>query len=77
MPVFLAQGTTGTTVRPAVTEDYTRSLCKAGSPVRMMAVPKVGHAFIGRDRPTRRSTGCPTASTAAPHQAIAESFAGG
>jgi dipeptidyl aminopeptidase/acylaminoacyl peptidase len=49
MPVFLAQGTTDTTVRPAVTEDYMRSLCKAGSPVRMMAVPKVGHAFIGRD----------------------------
>lgn len=42
-------GTTGTTVRPAVTEDYMRSLCKVGSPVRMMAVPKIGHAFIGRD----------------------------
>lgn len=49
MPVFLAQGTEDTTVRPAVTESYMQSLCRAGSPVRMMVVPKVGHAFIGRN----------------------------
>jgi len=49
IPVFLAQGSTDNTVRPAVTKSYMQSLCKAGSRVRMMVVPNVGHAFIGRD----------------------------
>lgn len=49
LPVFLAQGTGDTTVRPVVTESYMRSLCKAGSAVRMMVLPDVGHAFVGRD----------------------------
>lgn len=49
LPVFLAQGTSDTTVRPSVTESYMRSLCKAGSAVRMMVLPDVGYAFIGRD----------------------------
>jgi acetyl esterase/lipase len=69
MPVFLAQGIGDTTVRPAVTESYMQSLCKAGSPVRMLALPKVGHAFIGRDSAsaavdwmTDRFDGRPTAS---------------
>ena len=48
LPVFLAQGTADTTVRPAVTEAYMRALCKSGNPVEMMVVPKVGHAFIGK-----------------------------
>lgn len=49
IPVFLAQGSADNTVRPEVTKSYMQSLCKAGSRVRMMVVPNVGHAFIGRD----------------------------
>lgn len=49
MPMFLSQGTGDTTVRPAVTAAYMQSLCRAGSPVRMVILPKVIHAFIARD----------------------------
>jgi acetyl esterase/lipase len=49
LPVLLAQGTGDTTVRSVVTESYMRSLCAAGSAVRMMVLPNIGHAFIGRD----------------------------
>lgn len=49
IPVFLAQGTTDLTVRPAVTQEYKDRLCRDGSRVRMLSVPNVGHAFIARD----------------------------
>jgi acetyl esterase/lipase len=49
IPVFLAQGTADELVRPAVTQDYMTRLCKAGSKVRMLLMPGVGHGFAGRD----------------------------
>jgi pimeloyl-ACP methyl ester carboxylesterase len=49
IPVFLAQGTADTLVRPEVTRSYMTSLCRAGSAVRMVLLPKIGHAFIARD----------------------------
>jgi acetyl esterase/lipase len=49
IPVFLAQGTIDELVRPAVTQDYMTRLCKAGSKVRMLMLPGVGHGFAGRD----------------------------
>jgi acetyl esterase/lipase len=49
IPVFLAQGMKDTLVRPAVTEQYMQSLCKAGSSVLWHAVPGSGHLFVARD----------------------------
>lgn len=49
IPVFLAQGATDGLVRPQVTQDYMQRLCKAGSKVRLMMMPNVGHGFAGRD----------------------------
>ena len=49
VPVFLAQGATDELVRPAVTENYMTKLCRAGSKVRMMLLPGVGHLSVGRD----------------------------
>lgn len=49
IPVFLAQGMSDELVRPAVTQDYMTRLCRAGSKVRMLLMPGVGHGFIGRD----------------------------
>ena len=49
MPVFLVQGDADTIVRPAVTETYRRELCKAGSPVRMVVLPGIGHAGVAHD----------------------------
>ena len=49
IPVFLAQGTADELVRPAVTQEYMTQLCRAGSKVRMMLMPGVGHGFVGRD----------------------------
>jgi pimeloyl-ACP methyl ester carboxylesterase len=43
VPVFLAQGTIDKIIRPAVTKDYMSKLCKAGSKVRMMVLPNIGH----------------------------------
>jgi len=45
IPVFLAQGTADRVIRPAVTESYAKSLCRAGSKVRLMSLPNVGHGF--------------------------------
>jgi acetyl esterase/lipase len=53
IPVFLAQGTGDNLVRPAVTANYMNRLCQAGSRVRMLSLPGVGHAFIGRDSASR------------------------
>lgn len=49
IPLFLAQGTTDTIVRPEVTRGYMQRQCKAGGKVAMMWVPNVGHGFVARD----------------------------
>jgi acetyl esterase/lipase len=49
IPVFLAQGSTDSLVRPQVTQDYMRHLCNAGSRVSLLMMPNVGHGFAGRD----------------------------
>lgn len=49
IPVFLAQGTSDDTIWPQVTIDYMRRLCAAGSKVRLLMLPGVGHAWIARD----------------------------
>ena len=49
IPVFLAQGTTDNVVVPKVTYAYMRRLCAAGSAVRLVTLPGVGHGFIARD----------------------------
>jgi alpha-beta hydrolase superfamily lysophospholipase len=51
IPVFLAQGTADQIIRPQVTEDYMKKLCLAGSRVRMMLMPNIGH-----DRAAQAST---------------------
>jgi len=43
LPVFLAQGTVDQIIRPAVTRAYMGRLCKAGSPVKMVTLPNIGH----------------------------------
>jgi acetyl esterase/lipase len=43
IPVFLAQGTIDQIIRPDVTRDYMGKLCKAGSKVRMLIMPNIGH----------------------------------
>jgi Secretory lipase len=43
IPVFLAQGTIDKIIRPDVTRDYMSKLCKAGSKVRLMMLPNIGH----------------------------------
>jgi pimeloyl-ACP methyl ester carboxylesterase len=43
VPVFLAQGTTDQIIRPDVTRDYMSKLCKAGSKVKLMILPDIGH----------------------------------
>ena len=43
IPVFLAQGTTDQIIRPDVTRDYMRKLCEAGSKVKLVMLPNIGH----------------------------------
>ena len=49
IPVFLAQGSADTLVRPAVTEAYRARLCRNGNRVEFVLLARVGHAFIARD----------------------------
>jgi acetyl esterase/lipase len=49
IPIFLAQGTSDELVRAQVTQDYMQRLCRAGSKVRMVLMPGVGHGFAARD----------------------------
>ncbi|HLH48768.1 MAG TPA: alpha/beta fold hydrolase [Roseiarcus sp.] len=49
VPVFLAQGSADRLVPPSVTEAYRKRLCRGGSPVGFMLLPRVGHAFVARD----------------------------
>jgi pimeloyl-ACP methyl ester carboxylesterase len=43
IPIFLAQGTNDQIIQPAVTQAYMDKLCKAGSKVRMVMLPGIGH----------------------------------
>jgi pimeloyl-ACP methyl ester carboxylesterase len=43
IPVFLAQGTDDVIIHPEVTKYYEARLCKAGSKVRMIVMPNIGH----------------------------------
>jgi pimeloyl-ACP methyl ester carboxylesterase len=43
IPVLLAQGTADEIIRPDVTRDYMGKLCKAGSKVKMVILPNIGH----------------------------------
>ncbi len=49
VPVYIAQGTSDTLVRPQVTRDYATKLCRAGSPVRFDALEGVGHLLAAHD----------------------------
>jgi pimeloyl-ACP methyl ester carboxylesterase len=64
LPVFLAQGTTDQIIRPDVTASYMKKLCLAGSNVKMMILPNIGHGRAAQ------------ASTAAVVRWIAERFSG-
>jgi acetyl esterase/lipase len=65
IPVFLAQGADDAIVRPKVTQDYAAALCGAGSKVRMLLMPNIGHGRAAQ------------ASTEAVHDWILDRFAGG
>ncbi len=43
IPVFIAQGTRDRIIRPEVTQTYETKLCNAGSKVRMLTLPNIGH----------------------------------
>jgi pimeloyl-ACP methyl ester carboxylesterase len=43
IPVFLAQGTNDVIIPPKVTQDYAAALCGAGSKVRILLMPNIGH----------------------------------
>jgi acetyl esterase/lipase len=49
VPVFLGQGTIDPVIKPEVTQAYAARLCKAGSKVRLLKLPNVGHGWAGRD----------------------------
>jgi len=48
-PVFLAQGTADTTVRPAITKQFGDALCKQGAKVMFVELPGTTHTFAARD----------------------------
>jgi pimeloyl-ACP methyl ester carboxylesterase len=43
IPVFLAQGTIDQIIRPDVTQTYMKQLCQAGSKVKLVMLPDIGH----------------------------------
>jgi dipeptidyl aminopeptidase/acylaminoacyl peptidase len=49
IPVFIAQGLGDAIVRPDVTISYVDRLCRNGSRVEFVTLPRVGHGFIARD----------------------------
>jgi acetyl esterase/lipase len=65
IPVFLAQGTTDQIINPNVTRDYMNKLCNAGSKVKLMILPDIGHGRAAQ------------ASTMAAVGWLADRFAGG
>lgn len=48
-PVFLAQGTADTTVRPEITKKFGEALCKQGTRVAFVELPGVTHTFAAKD----------------------------
>jgi acetyl esterase/lipase len=49
MPVFIAQGTADTTVRPEITKDYVRRLCEGGARVHLKMMAGVSHVTAALD----------------------------
>jgi hypothetical protein len=47
-PVYVAQGTADTIVRPSVTSDFVRGLCGRGEIVQFDELPGVSHVRAGR-----------------------------
>jgi pimeloyl-ACP methyl ester carboxylesterase len=43
IPVFLAQGTADNIIKPHVTRDYMSKICEAGSKVKLVILPNIGH----------------------------------
>jgi hypothetical protein len=39
----MAQGTNDVIIQPKVTQDYAAALCGAGSKVRILSMPNIGH----------------------------------
>ena len=48
-PVFIAQGTADTTVRPEITKQFAQALCKQGTRVHFILLKGVTHTFAARD----------------------------
>ena len=48
-PVFIAQGTADTTVRPEITKRFGEALCAQGVRVSFVPLPGVTHTFAARD----------------------------
>jgi acetyl esterase/lipase len=48
-PVFLAQGTADTIVRPAITKQFGDVLCKQGAKVMFVEMPGVTHTFAAKE----------------------------
>lgn len=48
-PVFLAQGTADTIVRPYITKQFGKALCKQGAKVMFVEMPGVTHTFAAKN----------------------------
>jgi dipeptidyl aminopeptidase/acylaminoacyl peptidase len=48
MPYFIAQGTADTTVRPRITAQFVRALCRQNVPARFVSMPGRNHTQIAR-----------------------------
>jgi dipeptidyl aminopeptidase/acylaminoacyl peptidase len=48
-PVFLAQGSADTTVRPEITKQFGEQLCKQGTRVTFIMLNGVHHTFAAKD----------------------------
>ena len=48
-PVFLAQGTADTIVRPYITKQFGEALCKQGAKVMFVEMPGVTHTFAAKN----------------------------
>lgn len=51
-PVFLAQGTADTVVRPYITKKFGNALCKQGTKVMLVEMPGVTHTFAAKESVT-------------------------
>ena len=54
-PVFIAQGTADTTVRPEITKQFGEELCRQGARVDFVQLPGVTHTFAAKDSAARRA----------------------